>query len=243
MGHRDGMALNPGDGDRGFRWPQRRLLPLHLLLAALTVGLLVWAGAGRGWYAVGAGLAGLAFGAAWAALLRATARTPRRPVPAAPDQDGTTVLRGSPMTAALLAAAWIAGMAAAAAWVTALVVEFDSGPSSRGFIVVLALCALASLPNFLRLLAGKLRLWRLELRPDRLDYLDTRRAHSATWSEISNIAVDRRRSEIVAERGDGAAAIRIPLVLFDAPPDQIIELVESHRSGRPPERPRPSSAG
>lgn len=214
----------------------RRLIPRWY--AATVVGFLavftlvlvaVTAAFGGGLEAVSmwglSAASGLALVAAVSALVRPRRR--REPEVAA---DGSRVFRGPALTAWALVGAWFALLVTAALWGWLAVTDFDA-LESPGFSIVAIVGALASLPDLVRLLSGRLHRWTLTLRSDGLSYRGYRTDVSVPWKDVRGASIqDRGPAGVRIElRGAGAGDVVVPATAFDVPADQLVEEVGQAR--------------
>lgn len=197
-----------------------------LLLAGTAVGLvmtlvadgaLAWSGAG-----LLVAFAGLLV-AAGSALVR-----PRRPREPEVAGDGTRTFRAPAPTVAGLLLAWAALLVVAGLWAWLAVADFGA-LESPGFALLAIAGGLASVPDLVRLLTGRLHRWTLELGPAALTYRGYRTAVTVPWRDVKGAAVQRRnpagvRIDLRAAQED----VVVPITAFDVPAEQLVE--EVHRA-------------
>lgn len=206
-------------------FPLSALLWLHGICGFLVVVFTAMALLESGPSRVAAGLTALSSAFVWAAAGSATLLPRRR---RDPDREGgRTVLAGSRRLVTLLLAAWALMLTGAAAWVVVAVVDLDA-VDNPGWLLVLVLGALGSLPDLVRLATGRLHRWRVTLDESGLAYRGWRTSVRVPWADVRGVRLVPRPLSVEVERRDGAP-VRIPPVAFDVPPEQIVELVEDHR--------------
>ena len=107
--------------------------------------------------------------------------------------------------------------------------------ATAGFSVVVVLGSIGLLPDFARLLTGRLHRWTLILGPDELTYRGYRTNVSYLWKEISGAKIQQRGPAGVridlrgAQRKDPV----VPITAFTVPAEQFIdEIVEARKAAR-----------
>lgn len=203
------------------RWYAATVLAV---LAAATIGFLGLALTTEGVMGWSAGALALAFGLllASAASALASRRRRREPQVAA---DGTRTFRAPALTVASLVGAWWALLLVAALWAYVAAADLDT-LESPGFALVTIVGALASLPDLVRLLTGRLHRWTLELGPESLTYRGYRTNITVPWSDVRGAAIQRRRPAGVRIdlRGHAPDPV-VPITAFDVPAEQLVEEV------------------
>lgn len=192
------------------------LFLLVFLLLALTVdGVMQWSA----WGLVAA--AGLMLCSAVSALAR-----PRRRREPEVTPDGVRVFVAPGLTTWPLVGAWAALLVVAAIWSYLALTDFDA-LESPGFALVAIVGALASLPDVVRLLTGRLHRWRLEIGPDAVTYRGYRTDVSFPWSKVHGARIQERGPAGVAidVKGSGADPV-IPITAFDVPAEQLVEEID-----------------
>ncbi len=204
------------------RWYTAVVISVLVVLTLLFLGLAVTSEGVAGASAWGLTLAtGLLLLAAVSALARR--RRPREPTVTA---DGTRVFLSPALTAWTLVSAWLALLAVAALWVVQAVTDFD-GLESPGFALLTVLGAVASLPDLVRLLTGRLHRWRLELGPEALHYRGYRTDVTCPWSKVHGAGIQARgpAGVLVDVKGAGADPV-VPITAFDVPAEQLVEEIQ-----------------
>ncbi|MBM0126566.1 hypothetical protein [Pimelobacter simplex] len=216
-----------GDG-RGLvpRWWTASVLLLLLLgllaAAAMTVaaeGAVAWCGVG-----LLVAFAGLLV-AAGSAFLRPRRR--REPEVAI---DGARTFRTPALTVAGLLAAWVALLVVALLWGWLAIVDLGS-LESPGVALATVAAALASVPDLVRVVTGRLHRWTLVLGPTALVYRGYRTEVTVPLRDVTGASIQRRNPAGV--RVDLRAArtpVVIPIAAFDVPAEQLVE--EVHRARR-----------
>lgn len=188
-----------------------------LVMALVADGALAWSGAGLL----------VAFAGLLAAAVSAFARPRRRREPRIA-ADGTRVFRAPLLTVAGLLLAWAALLAVAALWAWLAVTDVDE-LESPGFAVLAILGALASLPDLVRLLTGRLHRWTLELGPSSLAYRGYRTDVTVPCGDVKGAVVQRRNpAGVRVDLRAGQGAVVLPITAFDVPAEQLVE--EVHRA-------------
>lgn len=172
---------------------------------------------------------GLVLIAALSSLVRPRRRKEPEVLP-----DGTRVFKAPALTVWPLVGAFVAAMGTAAAWGWVMVTDFGA-LESPGICIVVVLGSIGLLPDFARLLTGRLHRWTLVLGPDELIYRGYRTDVTYPWKEISGAEIQRRGPAGVridlrgAQRTDPV----VPLTAFTVPAEQLIdEIVRARKAGR-----------
>lgn len=217
----------------------RRLIP-RWYAATVVGGLAVFTVAlAATTAAFGDGPAGLSMGglATCSALLLVAAASAlvrrRRPRDPAVAPDGSRVFRAPPLTVWPLVGAWVALLATAAVWGWLAITDFGA-LESPGFSIVAIVGALASLPDLVRLLTGRLHRWTLALGPEQLTYRGYRTDLVVPWEDV--------RGAVIQERGPAGVRIDlrgartdpvVPVTAFDVPAEQLVdEIVRARKAAR-----------
>ncbi|MFC5730727.1 MULTISPECIES: hypothetical protein [Nocardioides] len=188
-----------------------------LVMALVADGALAWSGA-----AVLVAFASLLV-AAIPALVRPRRR--REPEVAA---DGTRVFRAPVPVVAGLLVAWSMLLGVAALWAYLAVTDFDA-LESPGFALVTIVGALASLPDLVRLVTGRLHRWTLELGPSSVSYRGYRTDVTVPCRDLRGAAIQRRNpAGVRIDLRAAAEDIVVPITAFDVPAEQLVE--EVHRA-------------
>ena len=218
----------------------KRLIPLRwsttviVVLAVFTLMLVVIAAAyGEGLADMSmfglATVSGLVLVSALSALVRPRRR--REPKVLA---DGTRVFRAPALTTWPLVAAWVVVLGVAAVWGWVLVTDIAE-LESPGFSLVMVVGALGSLPDFVRLVTGRLHRWTLTLGPDALTYRGYRTDVTLSWRDVRGAHIHERgpagvRIDI---RGAQANDPIVPIAAFNVPAEQLIdEVAQARRNAR-----------
>lgn len=209
----------------------RRLIPRWFtvaVLAALTVltatafGLSFAFDGVLGWsFRVMFVFAALLLVSAVSALARP--RRPQEPVVAA---DGTRTFLAPAATVWPLVGAMVAMMAVAVMWAYVAVTDFGS-LESPGFALVTIGAAVVAIPDFLRLVTGRLHRWRLELGPESLRYRGYRTDLTWPWSKVHGARIQARgpAGVLIDVKGAGEDPV-VPITAFAVPAEQLIEEIE-----------------
>ncbi len=190
------------------------------VMASVADGALAWSGAG-----LLVAFAGLLV-TALSALVR-----PRRRRETVVSTDGVRAFRAPLGTVAGLLVAWAALLAVAALWAWLAATDFGA-LESPGFALLAIVGALASLPDLVRLLSGRLHRWTLELGPDALAYRGYHTAVTVPWREVKGASVQQRNpAGVRIDLRAGRDPLVVPITAFDVPADQLVEEVHRARKG------------
>lgn len=162
----------------------------------------------------------------WGAAIRAT-RTKRR-APVEPRSDGVVVVESPAVLVGLLLGAWLAMLCAVAAFLVVAATDFDAIESPGG-LLVMVVGGLASLPDLLRLLRGRLHRWRVVADGHGLRYRGYHTDMDLAWSEISGIHVPDKPPGVAVRRQDGSPALVLPASAFDVHPVALAEALKRRR--------------
>lgn len=188
-----------------------------LVMALVADGPLAWSGAGL--------LVG--FASLLVAAISALARPRRRREPEVA-ADGTRIFRAPVLTVAGLLVAWSMLLAVAVLWAYLALTDF-AALESPGFSLVTIGGALASLPDLVRLVTGRLHRWTLELGPASLSYRGYRTDVTVPCRDVRGAAVQRRNpAGVRIDLRAAAPDIVVPITAFDVPAEQLVE--EVHRA-------------
>ena len=125
-------------------------------------------------------------------------------------------------------------MGTALAW--GWVLLHDPGSlESPGYSLMTVVGAVASLPDFARLLTGRLHRWTLVLGPDGLTYRGYRTDVSVPWKDVRGATIQQRGPAGVRIdlRGARAKDPVVPITAFDVPAEQLVdEIVRARKSRR-----------
>ena len=196
------------------------LFVLGFLVLALSVeGVMRWSAWGLFVFAA------LMLCAAVSALARPRRRREPHVTP-----DGARVFVAPGLTTWPLVGAWLALLVVAAVWAFVAVTDFGA-LESPGFALLTIVGALASLPDLVRLVTGRLHRWRLELGPDTITYRGYRTDVSWPWAKVHGARIQERGPAGVAidVKGSGVDPV-IPITAFDVPADQLVEEIERARA-------------
>lgn len=196
------------------------------LLGAMVLGSLVVLLVTSGLDRVIAGLLLLMSSALLASVL-ATLAVRRRPRPLPTSADGTVVISSPAVAAAGVLVAWLSALVLALVWAVLAVVDFDR-IESPGFTMVMWLGAAATLPDLVRLLAGRLHRWRVVIGPDGVTYRGYRTDETVPWAALKRVTVSQRKpAGVVLDRKGGGPDPVIPAAAFTVPAEQIAEEIQS----------------
>ena len=146
--------------------------------------------------------------------------------------DGTRVFRAPALTVWPLVGAWIAVMGTAVAWGIVMLNDFGA-LESPGFSLVVVLGSIGLLPDFARLLTGRLHRWTLILGPDRLTYRGYRTNVSVPWKDVRGAQIQERGPAGVRIdlRGAGKKEPVVPITAFTVPAEQLVdEIVRARKT-------------
>lgn len=180
------------------------------------------------------GLMPAAFQLLWFACLPMWALTWRVTLPARhrlPPGDVTRI-DGSRTVAGLLLAVSVLGWPACLLMGLAVLLSPPGTFTRPGLAVSAAIGALIMLPAWFRLLTGRLQLWRFELDPDVLRWVALRRTTEIEWAEIRVLELREHGTQLWIEKHDAAEPLRLPLLGFDYPGEEILEALERKRLAR-----------
>ncbi len=103
---------------------------------------------------------------------------------------------------------------------------------SPGFALLAILGALASLPDLVRLLTGRLHRWTLELGPATLTYRGYHTDITVPCRDVRGAAVQRRNpAGVRIDLRAGRDPLVVPITAFDVPAEQLVEEVHRARRG------------
>ena len=228
------QAGRPGPGDLVVSGPVRlvprwftavvvsalTLVVLGFLLLALTVGgVMQWSAWGL--------VASAAL--AWCSAVSALAR-PRRHREPHVTPEGVRVFVAPGLTTWPLVGAWVALLVVAGTWAYVALTDFGA-LESPGFVLLTILGAVASLPDLVRLVTGRLHRWRLELGPEAVTYRGYRTDVSYPWSKVHGARVQERGPAGVAidVKGSGTDPV-VPITAFDVPAEQLVAEIDRARA-------------
>lgn len=202
---------------------------LLLLLVGVLVGVVMTFAAEGALAWSGAGLL-VAFAALLLAALSAFARPRRRREPPV-GADGTRTFRAPVLTVAGLLVAWAALLVVAALWAWLAVTDFGA-LESPGFALLAIVGGLASVPDLVRLLTGRLHRWTLELGPTSLTYRGYHTDVTVPCRDVRGAAVQRRNpAGVRIDLRAGRDAVVVPITAFAVPAEQLVEEVHRARKG------------
>lgn len=191
------------------------LVPTFLVLALNVGGVMRWSAWGL-----------VAFAALlWCSAVSALARPRRRREPQV-TPEGVRVFVAPGLTTWPLVGAWVAVLVVAGIWAFVALTDFGA-LESPGFAVLTILGAVASLPDFGRLVTGRLHRWRVELGPETVTYRGYRTDVSIPWSKVRGARIQERGPAGVAidVKGSGTDPV-IPITAFDVPAEQLVEEID-----------------
>lgn len=146
--------------------------------------------------------------------------------------DGARVFRAPALTVWPLVGAWMAVMVTAVAWGWVLMTDLGA-LESPGFSLVTVVGSIGLLPDFARLLTGRLHRWTLTLGPDELTYRGYRTDVSVPWKDVRGAEIQQRGPAGVRIdlRGARAKDPVVPISAFTVPAEQLVEeIVRARRS-------------
>lgn len=143
------------------------------------------------------------------------------------EADGTTTIRSPATLARGLVLAWLLMFGVGALWLVVMFTDFDA-IEAPGATMVTIVGLLASLPDFLRLLRGRLHRWELTLGPDGYRYRGYRTNESLAWSKVRGARIQARKpAGVRIDRRGNAPDLVVPIIAFDVPPEQIVEEIQA----------------
>lgn len=168
------------------------------------------------------------FGAlAAVAAIRALA-VPRRPRMLELDSSGSLVVTSPGLIVWPLVGAWFTALGAAV--MTGWFVLADSSMIETPVLaVVFVLGAVASLPDLLRLVTGRLHRWRVTLTPDALTYRGYRTDLTVAWEDLHGAKINQRPAGVLVDLKGQRPDLVIPYPAFDVPAQQFVDLVIAYR--------------
>lgn len=199
------------------------------LLGAMVAGFLVVLAVAGGFDRVITALLVLMSASLLASVLTTLAvRRRARPLPMS--ADGTVVISSPAVAAAGLLVAWLSALVLAAVWAGLAVVDFDR-VEAPGFTIVMWVGALATLPDLVRLLTGRLHRWRVIIGPDGVTYRGYRTDETVPWASLKQARVSegRRPGVVLDVKGNRPDPV-IPAAAFTVPAEQIAEEIRSRMS-------------
>ena len=196
-----------------------------VVLTLVFTGLAVTADGVMAWSAWGlVAMTGCLLVAAWSALAR-----PRRPREPQVTAQGVRVFVAPAATTWPLLGAWAAVLVTAAVWGYVAVTDLDA-LQSPGFVLVTIVGALASLPDLVRLLTGRLHRWRLEIGPETLSYRGYHTSETWPWSKVHGARVQARPAGVVIDlKGAGPDPV-VPITAFAVPADQLVAEIDAGKA-------------
>ncbi len=104
--------------------------------------------------------------------------------------------------------------------------DFDS-LESPGFALITVVGALASLPDLVRLLTGRLHRWRLELGPESVTYRGYRTDATWPWSKVHGARIQARgpAGVLIDVKGAGQDPV-VPITAFAVPAEQLVDEIQ-----------------
>lgn len=202
---------------------------LVLLLGGVLVGVVMTVAAEGALAGSGAGLL-VGFAALLAAACSAFARPRRRKEPEV-SADGVRTFRAPRVTVLGLLVAWGALLVVAALWAWLAVTDFGA-LESPGFALLAIAGALASVPDLVRLLTGRLHRWTLALGPTGLAYRGYHTDVEVPWREVKGAVVQQRNpAGVRIDLRAGQDPLVVPITAFDVPAEQLVEEVHRARKG------------
>ena len=215
--------------------PPVRLIPrwyavLVVTLAGLGAGTffglsLSTVGAAR----CSAGVGGVAFALLLVSALSALVR-PRRPREPTLTTAGTRVFRAPSLTVLPLLGAWLALLLLSVYWAFIALTDFTS-LESPGFVLLTIGASLASVPDLVRLLTGRLHWWHLEIGEAAIVYRGYRTDVSWPWAKVHGARIQARGPAgiVVDVKGTGADPV-VPFAAFAVPAEQLHAEISRQKS-------------
>jgi hypothetical protein len=204
----------------------------------MLIGLASFSGMALGLDGAGraVGLAGIVFfGLHLVAAVRAFV-LPRRWRDIPVDESGTSTIEAPGSLVWPLVVAWGAIPLLAAAFVVQAIVDFDA-IEPPGAVLVVVLATVFGLPDWFRLVTGRLHRWRVVLDREGLSYYGYRTVVEVPWTKVhgASIQVGGRTGDGTKRRRDAGVLIDlkgsrpdpvIPIAAFDVPAQQIVEEIQ-----------------
>lgn len=157
---------------------------------------------------------------------------PRRRRELVPGPDGTVRVESPALLAGSLVAAWFLVLVVAVLWAWVAVTDVDR-IESPGFTFLVVLGAVASLPDLVRLLTGRLHRWRLVLGPEELTYEGYRTRETVPYRKLHGARVQRERPVgVLVDRKGAGPDLVIPSPAFLVPAEQLAEVVTARVARR-----------
>lgn len=165
--------------------------------------------------------AGLMLVSAVSALAR-----PRRRREPATDPAGVRTFVAPAGTVYPLVGAMVVLMAMALTFAYVAVTNVAALPSP-GRVVLLVVAAVAALPDFVRLITGRLHRWRLEIGPETVRYRGYRTDVTYPWSKVHGARIQARgpAGVLIDVKGAGKDPV-VPITAFAVPAEQLVEEIE-----------------
>ena len=209
--------------------PQPTTEPGRFVSRAYTTCVLLLVGVTSGVGVVAALVEDGLVGAAWGLLAAAgmllefalvvALAWPRRTSPLVPDATGTIEVTSPAVLGWFLVGSWLCVLAGAAVWAWVAVTD-PSRVTEAGPLAVMGIGAVASLPDLVRLLTGRMHRWRVTLTPETVSYQGYRRAVSEPWTAVAGVRVVRgRRVGVVVDLKASRPDLVLPYTAFLVRPD------------------------
>ena len=211
--------MDDGSGRLIPRWYTATVLLLLTIGTSVFLGLSFAADGPLGWsFRAGSMAAALLLVAACSAFLRPRRRREPRIV-----GENVRVFSAPGATVWPLLGAWVTLLVLAGLWGWVAVTN-SSALESPGFVLLTIAGAVASLPDLVRLLTGRLHRWRLEVGPDAMTYRGYRTDRTVPWAKVHGARIQSRGPAGVAidVKGAGVDPV-IPITAFDVPAEQLVE--------------------
>ena len=138
-------------------------------------------------------------------------------------------VRAPTLTVWPLVGAWIALLVTASVWGWLAITDFGA-LESPGFSLVTIAGALASPPDLVRLLTGRLHRWTLSTSAEQLTYRGYRTDLTVPWNDVRGAVIQERgpagvRIDLRGDRSDPV----VPITAFDVPAEQLVEEITRAR--------------
>lgn len=212
-----------------------RLVPVWFTVAVVTLLVfftLLFAGIGAaasGPMAASMLLLAVATGGCLVAAFASLTRRRRR-VQLTPTPDGEVVVSSPLLLTVGLLLAWAALLAVALLWGWVAVTDLGQ-IESPGMTLVGVLGAVATVPDLVRLLTGRLHRWRLALASEGLAYRGYRTSVLVPWGEVREVGIQGRGpAGVRVETRDGPVVL--PATVFTVPAEQLVEEIRARASRR-----------
>lgn len=232
------MVSSEGQVRLAPRWAVVAMVASTLLLVVAGAVLAPSSSGADRWIAVGLALAGLC-----GLVFVAHGFWPRTPRPLRPSADGTVTIKAPALQVAAALLAWLVMWVVSGLIVFVVASRGMNAVESPGAAVAIIGATLASIPDTIRLLTGRLHRWRLswgpggvvyrgfrtslDVPPGRLKHVGLQASRLFRWSGVPPRLRPREGGPrgygvLLAPRG-AEAVVLVPQILFREPAEQVAE--------------------